>query len=102
VNVPGERALSYVRIDTADAHNVLRRLDLATRATSSLGPTLVGRTAHAWIAGHQTILMAKGSTDQGTSPGTAAPGGKAAKSSKSSNQCSRCGPSRVRAEASRL
>lgn len=62
VKIPGERALSYVRIDTTGAHNVIRRLDLATRATSTLGPTLVGRTAHAWVAGHQTILMAKGST----------------------------------------
>jgi hypothetical protein len=61
VKIPGERALSYVRIDTADAHNVIRRFDLATRTTSTIGPTLVGRTAHAW-AGHQTILMAKGST----------------------------------------
>jgi hypothetical protein len=61
VRIPGERALSYVRIDTAGAHNVIRRLDLATRMTSTIGPTLVGRTAHAW-AGHQTILMAKGST----------------------------------------
>lgn len=60
VKIPGERALSYVRIDTAGAHNVIRRLDLATRTTSTLGPTLVGRTAHAW-ASHQTILMAKGS-----------------------------------------
>ena len=62
VRIPGERALSYVRIDTATAHHVIRRLDLITRKTSTLGPTLVGRTAHAWIAGHQTILMAKGST----------------------------------------
>ena len=62
VRIPGDRALSYVRIDTANAHHVIRRLDLTTRKTSTLGPTLVGRTAHAWIAGHQTILMAKGST----------------------------------------
>jgi dipeptidyl aminopeptidase/acylaminoacyl peptidase len=62
VRIPGERALSYVRIDTAGAHHSIRRLDLTTRATSTLGPTLVGRTAHAWIPGHQTILMAKGNT----------------------------------------
>jgi dipeptidyl aminopeptidase/acylaminoacyl peptidase len=61
VRIPGENALSYVRIDTAGAHNVIRRLDLATRMTSTIGPTPVGRTAHTW-AGHQTILMAKGST----------------------------------------
>jgi hypothetical protein len=58
--VPGERALTYVRIDSADAHNVIRRIDLATRRTTTLGPTLVGRTAHAWVPGHATILMAKG------------------------------------------
>jgi dipeptidyl aminopeptidase/acylaminoacyl peptidase len=60
--IPGERALSYVRIDSADAHNVIRRVDLATRQTSTLGPTLVGRTAHAWVPGHATIVMAKGNT----------------------------------------
>jgi dipeptidyl aminopeptidase/acylaminoacyl peptidase len=60
VMIPGERALSYVRIDTANAHHSIIRLDLASRTTTSLGPTLVGRTAHAWVAGHQTILMAKG------------------------------------------
>jgi hypothetical protein len=60
VRVPGERALTYVRIDTVGAHHMIRRLDLATRKTSSMGPTLVGRTAHAWIAGRNTILMAKG------------------------------------------
>jgi len=60
--IPGERALSYVRIDSADGHNVIRRIDLATRQTSTLGPTLVGRTAHAWVPGHAMILMAKGNT----------------------------------------
>jgi TolB protein len=60
--VPGERALSYVRIDSADGHNVIRRIDLATHATATVGPTVVGRTVHAWVPGHQTILMAKGST----------------------------------------
>ncbi len=58
--IPGERALSYVRIDSADAHHVIRRFDLATHKTTSLGPTVVGRTSHAWVAGHATILMAKG------------------------------------------
>ena len=68
VPIPGERALSYVRIDTLGAHHVIRRLDLTTRATSNIGPTLVGRTAHAWIAGHQTILMAKGASLYARSP----------------------------------
>lgn len=58
--LPGANALSYVRVDTATAHHELRRVDLATRRTSALGPTLVGRTVHSWIAGHQTIVMAKG------------------------------------------
>ncbi len=58
--IPGARALSYVRIDTLGAHHVIRRLDLETRKISNLGPTLVGRTAHVWVPGHGTILMAKG------------------------------------------
>lgn len=66
--IPGERALSYVRIDSGGAHNVIRRIDLATRQTTTLGPTLVGRTAHAWVPGHATILMAKGSTLYARSP----------------------------------
>jgi dipeptidyl aminopeptidase/acylaminoacyl peptidase len=60
--IPGERALSYVRIDSADGHNTIRRIDLATRQTTTIGSTVVGRTVHAWIPGHQTILMAKGPT----------------------------------------
>jgi dipeptidyl aminopeptidase/acylaminoacyl peptidase len=59
--IPGERALTYVRIDSADAKHTLRRVDLATGRTQDLGPTLVGRTAHAWVPGRNTILMAKGS-----------------------------------------
>ncbi len=60
--IPGERALSYVRIDSADGHNVIRRIDLGTRQTTTIGSTVVGRTVHAWVPGHSTILMAKGST----------------------------------------
>lgn len=62
VRIPGERALSYVHIDTIGAHHGIYRLDLATKRVSALGPTLVGRTAHAWIAGHNTIVMGKGNT----------------------------------------
>ena len=58
--IPGQRALSYVQTDSADAKHTLRRVDLATRRTSSIGTTIVGRTAHAWIPGHNTLLMAKG------------------------------------------
>jgi hypothetical protein len=58
--VPGARALSYVRIDSADGRHELRRLDLAARRAAALAPALPGRTAHAW-AGRGTILMARGS-----------------------------------------
>ena len=58
--IPGQRALSYVQIDSADGKHTLRRVDLATRRTTSIGSTIVGRTAHAWIPGRNTILMAKG------------------------------------------
>jgi hypothetical protein len=58
--IPGERAVSYTRLDTANARHTLQRLDLDTRKVTAIGPTLVGRTAHAWVAGHRTILMAKG------------------------------------------
>ncbi|MEP6622633.1 MAG: hypothetical protein ABJE47_25150, partial [bacterium] len=59
--IPGEAALSYVRIDTLSAHNTIRRVDLVTRKVTPLGSTLTGRTAHAWVAGHGTLVMAKGS-----------------------------------------
>jgi dipeptidyl aminopeptidase/acylaminoacyl peptidase len=58
--IPGENALSYVRLDSADARHTIRRFDLATRRVTTIGPTLVGRTAHAWVPGRNTILMAKG------------------------------------------
>jgi dipeptidyl aminopeptidase/acylaminoacyl peptidase len=62
--IPGEPALSYVRLDSAAARHEIRRLDLATRRVTSLAPTVPGRTAHAWVpgagAGRGTILMAKG------------------------------------------
>ena len=58
--IPGQRALSYVRIDSADGRHALRRIDLATRRTSDLGATVVGRTVHAWVPGRNTVLMAKG------------------------------------------
>lgn len=58
--IPGERALSYVRIDSADGKHTLRRYSLETRRASDIGSTLVGRTPHAWVPGRNTILMAKG------------------------------------------
>jgi len=58
--IPGERAVSYVRTDSADAHHMLRRYDLTTHRATTIGPTVVGRTVHTWVPGHGTILMAKG------------------------------------------
>ena len=58
--IPGANALSYVRIDSAGAHHTIRRIDLASRTVSTVAPALVGRTAHAWVPGHNTVLMAKG------------------------------------------
>jgi hypothetical protein len=58
--IPSQRALSYVRIDSADGKHKLRRLDLPTRRTADIGPTLIGRTVHAWVPGRNTLLMAKG------------------------------------------
>jgi uncharacterized Ntn-hydrolase superfamily protein len=58
--IPGQRALSYVQIDSVDGKHRLRRVDLATKRTSSIGSTVVGRTAHTWIPQRNTILMAKG------------------------------------------
>jgi hypothetical protein len=58
--IPAENALSYVHVDSAAARHEIRRLDLATRRVSTLFPTLPGRTVHAWVPGHRTVLMAKG------------------------------------------
>jgi hypothetical protein len=58
--IPGEHALSYVRIDTASGRHELRRLDLTTRRITSLGATVPGRTVHAWVPGRGVLLMAKG------------------------------------------
>src|SRR5687768_6993920 len=58
--IPGQRALSYVQIDSADGKHALRRVDLATKRTTHIGSTIVGRTAHAWIPGRNTVVMAKG------------------------------------------
>lgn len=60
VRIPGADALSWVRIDSATAHHELRRYDLASGRITSLGPTLTGRTAHAWVPGRNVVLMAKG------------------------------------------
>lgn len=58
--IPGQRALSYVQIDSADGKHALRRFDLATKKATTIGSTIVGRTVHSWVPGHNTVLMAKG------------------------------------------
>jgi WD40 repeat protein len=58
--IPGERALSYVHIDSANGRHQIMRLDLTTRRVTPLAPTLVWREVHAWIPAHNTMLMAKG------------------------------------------
>jgi dipeptidyl aminopeptidase/acylaminoacyl peptidase len=60
VRIPGENALTYVQIDSVDGKHTIRRVDLATRKTSTIGRSVIGRTAHAWVAGQRTMLMAKG------------------------------------------
>ncbi len=57
--IPGARAVSFTRTDSAGRHQ-LRRLDLDTREVTTLLPTLPGRTVHAW-ADPGVVLMAKGS-----------------------------------------
>ena len=58
--VPGANAISYVRLDTATGRHTIVRRDLATGAVTTLAPTLVNRTVHAWVPGRRTLLMAKG------------------------------------------
>lgn len=58
--IPGARAVSFTRTDSL-GRNELRRLDAGSRQATSLGPTLVGRTVHAW-AGPDLVLMARGNT----------------------------------------
>lgn len=57
--IPGEQALSYIRIDTASGHHEIRRVHLTTHQVSSVVPAVTGRTVHAWVPGHNMILMAK-------------------------------------------
>jgi tetratricopeptide (TPR) repeat protein len=57
--IPGERALSYVRIDSVNARNEIRRYDLVTGRVTTLAPTLPARITHAW-ADRRTMLMAMG------------------------------------------
>lgn len=56
--VPGQRAISYTRTDSA-GRNQIRRLDLASGATSAIAPAVLGRVVHAWTP-RGIILMGKG------------------------------------------
>jgi dipeptidyl aminopeptidase/acylaminoacyl peptidase len=56
--VPGARAVSYTRTDSM-GRNVIRRVDLDTRRTSDVAPTVLGRTAHAWTP-RGVLLMGRG------------------------------------------
>lgn len=58
--IRGEQAISYTRTDSLGL-NELRRLDLGTLATSRIGATVPGRTAHTWAAGG-FVLMGKGNS----------------------------------------
>ena len=58
--VPGARALTYVRIDSAGGRHTIWRYDLDTRRLTRLGPAIPGRTSHAWVPGKGAILMARG------------------------------------------
>jgi WD40-like Beta Propeller Repeat len=60
--VPGTQSLSWVRIDSANGRHAIWLYELTTGRRSLLGPTLPGRTAHAWVPGRKALLMARGST----------------------------------------
>ncbi|MDO8502172.1 MAG: hypothetical protein Q7S20_10045 [Gemmatimonadaceae bacterium] len=55
--IPGQRAISYTRIDSTGS-NEIRRLDLSTLQTSAIAPAVTGRVVHAWT--RSGILMGKG------------------------------------------
>lgn len=56
--IPGQRAISYTRVDSIGG-NRIRRLDLVTHDTTEIAPALQGKTVHAWTP-RGTIVMAKG------------------------------------------
>lgn len=60
--VPGTQALSWVRIDSTNGRHAIWMYEVTTGRRSLVGPTVPGRTAHAWVPGRNAILMAKGST----------------------------------------
>jgi hypothetical protein len=68
--VPGARALTFTRTDSA-GRNVIRRVDVATRRVTDVAPTVFGRTSHAWTP-RGTLLMGKGNTLYALTPGRGA------------------------------
>lgn len=66
--VPSRHAVTYTRIDSL-GHNQIRQLDLRTRQTSAITPTVLGRTVHAWTPSG-FILMGKGNSIYARKAGT--------------------------------
>lgn len=65
--IPGARAISFTRTDSA-GRNVIRRVDVATGQASDVAPALPARTAHAWTPAG-TLLMARGNRLYARRPG---------------------------------
>lgn len=53
--IPGQRAISYTRVDSV-AGNRIRRLDLVTHDTTEIAPALPKRTVHAWTPRGMLIM----------------------------------------------
>ena len=56
--IPGQRAISYTRVDSVGG-NRIRRLDLVTHDTTEIAPAQPRRVVHAWTP-RGTILMGNG------------------------------------------
>ena len=65
--VSSRHAITYTRTDSL-GHNEIRQLDLRSFQTSSIAPTIPGRTVHAWTP-NGLILMAKGNVIYAMAPG---------------------------------
>jgi TolB protein len=64
--IPGQRAISYTRVDSVGG-NRIRRLDLVTHDTTEIAPALSGKSVHAWTP-RGTIIMGKGNTISALNP----------------------------------
>ncbi|HYW08884.1 MAG TPA: hypothetical protein VE913_18115 [Longimicrobium sp.] len=65
--IPGERAVSFTRTDSA-GRNQIRRVELASRRVTPVAATVTGRTSHVWARGN-IIVMGKGNTLYAMKPG---------------------------------